>query len=327
MNNFPEELESKIISLLQEYNLNHLKEARYSLTDRYRERKENHKTFMQSNIERISYLATRMPATYASISSIVSPMQNLEEFITCKSLLDVGAGPGTASWCLANLIELKEITLVEKDLELVKLGKSLMKNTKIHILQKATWKVGNIVQENYNAHDICIASYVLNELSADEQLLLLNKLWLSTNKYLILVEPGTSFGFGNILRARDFLLSNGASILAPCTHSKKCPMQESLKWCHFSTRLQRLEMHRMVKGVNKGFEDEKYSYLILQKNISSYDPLKGRIVGNPQKHSGHLALEICRDGHLEKPTITKKHPHYKQIKKLEWGDVVVLEDV
>ena len=40
----------------------------------------------------------------------------------------------------------------------------------------------------------------------------------------------------------------GAHVVAPCAHDKRCPMDGTDWWCHFSQRLQRPDTQRAVKG-------------------------------------------------------------------------------
>ena len=40
----------------------------------------------------------------------------------------------------------------------------------------------------------------------------------------------------------------GAHVVAPCAHDKRCPMDGTDRWCHFSQRLQRPDTQRAVKG-------------------------------------------------------------------------------
>jgi hypothetical protein len=37
-------------------------------------------------------------------------------------------------------------------------------------------------------------------------------------------------------------------------------------WCHFATRLARSRTHRLAKGAERGFEDEKFAYAVLTRS-------------------------------------------------------------
>ena len=91
-------------------------------------------------------------------------------------------------------------------------------------------------------------------------------------------------------------------------------------WCHFSQRLERTAGHRRIKGGSLGFEDEKFSYVIATR--LELNPVQARIIRHPQKHSGHVQLELCTSrGRLEKTTIAKSAKEdYKRARQSDWGD-------
>ena len=60
----------------------------------------------------------------------------------------------------------------------------------------------------------------------------------------------------------------GGSTLAPCPHDAPCPLPEG-DWCHFATRLARSRTHRLAKGAERGFEDEKFAYAVLTRSPTS----------------------------------------------------------
>src|SRR5882762_7998026 len=49
----------------------------------------------------LAYALARMPATYAAVSASLNALREIRPDFSPKSLLDVGAGPGTATWAAA----------------------------------------------------------------------------------------------------------------------------------------------------------------------------------------------------------------------------------
>ena len=49
-------------------------------------------------------------------------------------------------------------------------------------------------------------------------------------------------------------------------------MQGGANWCHFAVRLARTSLHRDVKGARLGYEDEKYSFLVVSPDPSATAP-------------------------------------------------------
>jgi ribosomal protein RSM22 (predicted rRNA methylase) len=276
-----------------------------------------------SEAHRAAYLAVRMPATYAAIRRVLAEIKLLAPQQEIASLLDLGAGPGTALFAAAEQFsQLQQATLIESDHAWIAIGKRLAEQSESLVVQQAQW-----LQQDLRSgmacdkHDLVVISYTLGELPQAASEAVLNKAWKSAGKFLVLIEPGTRRGFAAINAARSSLISNAAAILAPCPHHFTCPMAAAGDWCHFSQRVERTSQHRQLKGGALGYEDEKFSYLVAAKSAAQS---KGaRIVRHPGKHSGHVKLVVCTaEGKIENGTITRSSKEaYKRARKAEWGDL------
>jgi ribosomal protein RSM22 (predicted rRNA methylase) len=218
---------------------------------------------------------------------------------------------------------LEHATLFEKDIELLRLGQHLTQSS-LDPLQ-LTWCRDNIQDiEAFPPHDAVVLSYVLNELPSNIQLYVLARAFRAADKLLILIEPGTPQGFGNLLKARQLLTKLGAQCIAPCPHNGPCPLaphfHEKKDWCHFSVRIPRGKYHRLAKDADLPFEDEKYAYLVVSPHKTSSP--KKRVIKAPIQKSGHVILDLCTDeGELSRTTVSKsKGTAYKAAKDLNWGD-------
>ncbi len=92
-------------------------------------------------------------------------------------------------------------------------------------------------------------------------------------------------------------------------------------WCHFSKRLERSRKHRQVKGAEKGFEDEKFTYLIASKLPTNVR--YARVLSTPIITKPSVELEICHPkGEAKRISITRRDDSqgYKSAKKIQWGD-------
>jgi ribosomal protein RSM22 (predicted rRNA methylase) len=169
-------------------------------------------------------------------------------------------------------------------------------------------------------HDLVVISYTLGELPQAAADAVFAKAWKCAGKFLVVIEPGTRRGFAAINAARSALISNAASILAPCPHASACPMAVAGDWCHFSQRVERTSQHRQLKGGDLGYEDEKFSYVVA--TTTAVPPAGSRIVRHPRKHSGHVQLALCTpQGRIENRTVTRSSKEaYKRARKAEWGD-------
>lgn len=241
-----------------------------------------------------AYLAIRMPACYAAICHV------LREFLargaSLGKVLDYGAGPGTVAFAFDALLEAPPpLYALEISDPMRALGKRLTSP-----LSFVDWV------EKPPAVDTAFFSYSLGEIG---DISLPFKLGAST---LVAIEPGTPSGFKTILALREEGIKRGFFLIAPCPHTKKCPHPS---WCHFPARVERSRLHRLLKGGTLGFEDEKFSYLILSKQ--EMPPSPPRIIAPPTLHRVHVELLLCSaEGKADEVRVARKEG-----KKKGWGDV------
>lgn len=310
----PEILLQSIDHLTAKISFSKLEKGAKQLSDAYRQQSDGKKakTYMSDYDQKVAYLALRMPATFASITECMQKIRG-----SVQTILDAGSGPGTAFWAAWSLFpQLKTATLLEKDEDLIKIGKELLGNL------PAAYQKGDLAKSVLSSkYDLVTAAYVLSELQESALEGVVDKLFEASSAYFLIVEPGTPYGYRTILKARELLIQKEAFIIAPCTHEEKCPMAGSEDWCHFAARLPRTEMQRLVKGALLGYEDEKYSYLLVSKQEVKRP--ESRLVKTPEKHSGHVRLTLCNARGLETKVVSKKEGEaYREAKRLEWGDGV-----
>lgn len=316
--NIPTPLKNGIEELINSVGLNQLIQAREKLTERYRIPHQK-QPYIATESERIAYLATRMPATYAAVHAVLTAVKTQTPDFAYKQLLDLGSGPGTAMWAAANIFNsLEQATLIEQDAALAKLGQSLAKTSDDPVIQQGEWIIANIETFLFPpGHDLVIFSYSLGELTKENLMKTIDAAWNATTQVLIVIEPGTPLGFERIRMIRQHLINQGAFMVAPCPHEKECPIVGD-EWCHFSERLERSSFHKLLKGGSLGYEDEKYSYIAVSKEAVLLP--KSRVLKDPDRHSGHLQLTLCAENGIEKQIISKKRGElYKIAKKLAWG--------
>lgn len=303
-----------------------LMQGRESLTARYRPLA--HTETAQANIgvltsaEQAAYLLTRLPATYAVLKAILYHAKQIAPDLCDKlqSLLDIGGGPGTALWATWDILpQLKKATVWEQEISWMKIGKQLSNNSPSALLRDALWQQVDVRSAlEMPRSDLVVCSYVLGELPSECLLGVVEKAWEATGQMLLLVEPGTPAGFERIRAARTALIAQGAHIVAPCTHTQKCPMEGS-NWCHFGQKVTRTQLHRRLKEAKLDYEEEKYSYLLVSKT-AVHTPYS-RLLRPPRKRSKHLYLSLCNERGLESPVISARTPElYRLAKDSEWGD-------
>lgn len=311
----PNELQSAIQQEVEKVDRARLVQAAAELTERYTAGQFSSPA-IQTEAHRAAYLAVRFPATYAANLHVFSEIRGLAPNASISSVLDLGAGPGTALHAAAQIFpSIQQATLVESDAALISLGKRLGR-----MAADVRWLQQDIRSGvPAEPHDLVVISYALGELPQASTERLVMQAWAAARQFLVVMEPGTVRGFGFVHAARTLLIGAGARLLAPCPHVLHCPIAAAGDWCHFAQRVERTSLHRQLKGGALGYEDEKFSYVVgCQEEFPT--PV-GRIVRHPQKFSGHVKLLLCTAQGLEKRTVTKSQKErYRAARKAAWGD-------
>lgn len=298
-------LQDKIDRILSKTAPNTLRKARLELSSNYRE-KNSSLTIFSDPAKSLAYLATRFPATFAAVQKVCAQIPE------CQTLLDLGAGPATATLALLELFPHLQSTLIERSPEAIVLGKRLLEGQK--------WICQDMKElKEFPKADLCVLSYSLGEIKPLETFL--ERIWKADLETIAIIEPGTKAGYQTILEARNILISLKANIVAPCPHALKCPLKGD-DWCHFSTRLERTKLHRLLKEGSLGYEDEKFSYLIVSKKWTH--PKGDRVLRHPFKGSGFVRFQLCaEEGEGKERIVSRKDKEiYRSARDAKWGDII-----
>lgn len=313
----PNDLKIAIEKNIESIDKKQLNKDAENISLKYRENRKQQEALVSLKNEVNAYSVVRMPATYgATYTALKHSIIALDKMP--KSLLDIGAGTGAATWAATSLLELQEITCFEREKEMCQLGQNLM-NDSTSELKKTKWIQGNILKDPIPSNmDLVIAAYVFNEMSEEEQEKGLLKLWEATKLMLLIVEPGTPNGFSRIRKARKLLIENGGHILAPCPHENDCPLENN-DWCHFACRIPRSRLHREAKQADVPYEDEKYTYIAVTRNKQEH--ACSRVLRHPFIEKGQVTLQLCTKDGINKNKISKRDKTlYKKARKVKWGD-------
>jgi ribosomal protein RSM22 (predicted rRNA methylase) len=238
MTALPEALARAILEETQRFAPEDIRKSAEELSHAYRARAGIRASL--SARDRAAYVGVRFPSTFAVASAVWFETLRSIPSAHIKSVLDVGAGPGTASLALAQLIDVAAYTYIERDAGWRDIAERLARSMNMTIAFRAAALTSAIQVE---PHDIVVASYALGELSPGERSTTLPMLWKSAKVALVLIEPGTPAGFETVRAAREWALREGAHAALPCTHDAVCPMSTS-DWCHRPVRVTRSDAHR-----------------------------------------------------------------------------------
>jgi ribosomal protein RSM22 (predicted rRNA methylase) len=301
-----------------------------------------------SEVERLAYAVVRAPATYVAVAAVLRELGQRAPDMRLASLLDLGAGPGAATWAArAQRPELARVTLIERDPGFIDLGRRILDSSAsvgadadadvtagadaaADAIANASaasaagcvydWQCADLrAAMALPAHDLVIMSYALGELDAVAARQIVERAWAATRQALIVIEPGTPRHFAGVLAARDTLLHAGACIAAPCPHADACPMTGTTDWCHMAARLERTSLHRRLKSAALPYEDEKFSYV-----IATREPVTraaARIIRRPEIQKGFISLALCTPAGLTRDGVTRSRGDaFRRARKADWGD-------
>jgi ribosomal protein RSM22 (predicted rRNA methylase) len=279
---------------------------------------------IRSDTDALAYALARMPATYAAVRACLTQTAHALPSFAPHSILDVGAGPGTASWAgIAAWPSVRHLHWIERNDPLLALARTLAAAPGAPQAELSVGR-GDVagVLADCDQADMVMASYALTELAPVAATAVLRHLWELTGRLLVLVEPGTADGFKRVLGYREVLLAQGATIVAPCSHHGACPLRDNPRWCHFGVRLPRSRDHLLLKDADVPYEDEKFSYLVAGKG---FEPIArgGRILATPKVSKAGATLELCAPNQVERRVITRRDKDaYRAAKRCDWGDAL-----
>ena len=277
---------------------------------------------IRSEIDALAYALARMPATYAAVAAALNALCELRPNLAPHTLLDVGAGPGTASWAAVEALpSLTSFALVDDNDALRTLALDLIRGS--HRLGEANYQKGHARKLLAAAEpaDLVIASYLIGELDERERSAIAALAWEKTRDTLVIIEPGTPKGFERIIALRAQLIAAGAHVVAPCPHDGRCPLTAP-DWCHFTQRLPRSRAHKEIKDVDLPFEDEKFAYVALMRDQPAHRA--ARILSQPVLSKIEITAKLCTpDGLVLTKVPRRNKPAYARARRWRWGDAVI----
>ena len=270
-----------------------------------------------------AYLVARLPATYAAVARVLDESAARLPGFAPQSMLDAGAGPGTASWAAAEVFPgLGAITMLDHNPRLLAIAGDLAVHSDANALAKAEFVSGSLTAPPLGERrfSLVVASYALTELGDRQVVEAALGLWRHCEGVLVVVEPGRPRDYQRLMGIRAALVAAGGRIVAPCPHAAVCPLSAD-DWCHFSVRLPRSRAHMQAKGGTLGYEDEKFSYLVVARPEVIAHPAVARVLRPPVVSKFAVELALCGQNGLEPRVVQKRDAlAFKRARKLEWGD-------
>ena len=123
-------LKEKLEQEIDEIELKKLKQSAQNISEKYRDKSSNKMStrLIASREDAVAYAVSRMPATYGAVCFALKHSLEMMPNAEITSLLDVGAGTGTATWAVNELLKIESNICVENEEYMLNLGQKLMKN-------------------------------------------------------------------------------------------------------------------------------------------------------------------------------------------------------
>lgn len=311
----PASLRAALEARLQGVSRNEAAERAAAISKTYRD--GGGSTAITGETDALAYALARMPATYAADIASLNALLDIRPDFAPSSLLDVGAGPGTATWAAVEAFpSLRSFVLLDANDALRKLALGLGDDCGRWI----SYERGDAraLLAEADPADLVIASYVIGEMGEVERTALATLLWEKTRDTLLVVEPGTPTGYARIIALRKQLIAAGAHVAAPCPHDGPCPLVPP-DWCHFTQRLARSRAHKQMKDAEVPFEDEKFAYVALTRTPVGRRP--SRVLAQPDVGKAGVVAKLCTPDGLELARIPRRDKAaYAQARRWRWGD-------
>ena len=318
----PNELHSGIQQLLHAQSRSELSNRSARISEGYR-RYEPSSVSIIDSVDVMAYSLSRLPATYAAVVTVLESLAAAYPDFRPRTVLDAGAGPGTATWAACTVWpSIESASLIDHSAAFLNVARQLSAMSSNPALHSADFELGELT--SYlpgKTFDLVIASYAMTELADARPAG--SSLFASTAGVLVVIEPGRPRDYQRILEVRGDVLAAGGRVLAPCPHSDECPLPTG-DWCHFSARLPRTRDHMQAKNAVAPFEDEKFSYIAMCHKDSGLGrgPF-GLVLAPPVKTKHSTALKICTQRGLVHRTVqSRDKAAYNGIKKIGWGDTL-----
>ncbi|XP_036592110.1 methyltransferase-like protein 17, mitochondrial [Trichosurus vulpecula] len=291
--------------------------------------------------ERLSlvYMAARLDGGFAAVSRAFHEIRARVPDFKPQTLMDFGSGTGSVTWAAYDTWgqSLHEYLCVDSSTSMLALAERLLKggldSGKPHIpgvFFRQFLPVSPKIQ-----FDVVVSAFSLSELpSTADRTEVIQTLWRKTGQFLVLVENGTKTGHHILMDARDLVLRGPEKspidhrpghVFAPCPHELPCPKLAASppQACSFSQAYSTIPF-----GWNHSHKEEKFSLVILSRDLQGEDHRWARLTQPVLKRTRHVHCHLCcPDGHLQHVVVTaRQHGRhlYRCARASTWGDCLPL---
>ena len=187
----PNDLVAAIESFVSGKSTREIRGDATGLSVKYRSRESQGTRVVQTPQDALAYVAFRLPATFAAAHASLSEVRRVRPDWHPRTLLDLGAGPGTVGWAATTLWpSIRQVTVVEMDPHMIQAGRELYASSTRQVLRDARWLKGHVTGVALDQHaDLVTAAYVLGELPGIAFESTVRHWWSMAKETLVAIEP------------------------------------------------------------------------------------------------------------------------------------------
>ena len=125
----------------------------------------------------------------------------------------------------------------------------------------------------------------------------------------------------NFMKLKKLAHELSYQVTAPCM-SQKCGLKND--YCQFYARVERSSLMKLAKNAELSYEDEKYFYLLIDKQKNNGQVLdEQRVIYRPKITGNFVELKLCAsDGVLIKNVTKKDKDLYKKARKININEIL-----
>lgn len=322
----PAQLAAAVASLMENVPRAALARRAGRISAGFRARRPTSET-IRDEWDALAYAVSRLPATYAAAATVLERLSEERPDFAPRRILDLGCGLGAASFAAFEAWPgIESAVLLDRSREFLSLARRLTRASDQasghEALAGARFVEADLARlpaDVEGPFDLALVGYALTELPDSALLPAIEAIWARVGGALALIEPGTPRDHARLMAVRERLADLGAAILLPCPHARPCPLQAP-DWCHFSARLPRSRDHKLLKGAEAPFEDEKFSCLVVSRSAAS-SAGGARVIAPPRARKHGTILKLCSEsGICETTALKRDKARYERIRRTFWGD-------
>ena len=220
--------------------------------------------------------------------------------------LDLGCGPGPASFALADL-GAASVTCADVSPRILGMVKSLAPHTRSRIITHL-WDAtsSSPLPSDSAPYDCIVAGHLLNELwpqsagRIESRAALLEKALdlLAPGGTLLVIEPALRGTSRDLLAVRDILVAHGSRVVAPCTTVSGCPaLLDPQATCHAAIDWQAPPLLKAIANASGPHREAlKMAWLVIRKEGGESPSVaeRYRVVSEPMLNkAGRVRVLIC----------------------------------